>query len=80
MTICEGRVSSVIEIDCQFNYTLNQSSSLSYLWWKDGSMLSNNSTTIIFDPFIPSDAGSYQCEAHNDDHVIFCGQVQLKVG
>ena len=84
VTTCEGKISSPVEIDCQFNSTLNQSivpSSSSFLWWKDGNMLNNRSKTIIFDLFSPSDAGSYWCEVQNDDHVmIFCGQVQLKVG
>ena len=44
-------------------------------------MLNQSSKAIIFDPFSPLDAGSYRCEAHDDsDHVIFCGQIQLKVG
>ena len=80
MTTCEGRVGNVVEIDCQFNYTLNQS--LSYHWWKDGNNLNKTSKSIVFDLFNPSDAGRYRCEVHDDDDddVIFCGRVQLKVG
>ena len=83
VTTCEGKVSSPVEIDCQFNSTLNQSivpSSSSFLWWKDGNMLNNISKTMIVDPFTPGDAGNYRCEVHYHDHVTFCGQVQLKVG
>ena len=44
-------------------------------------MLNQSSEAIMFYSFSPSDAGSYRCEVHDDnDHVIFCGQVQLKVG
>lgn len=73
VTVCEGNISSVVEVQC---HSLSSSSSLStYRWRKNGTVLNITSNNITFDTFGPSDVGTYQCEVGT-----FCGQIQLRVG